>query len=78
MNQPSSSSLAGVLQAHPPNEQTSSLNPEVKPKGEDYVYFERTTSGFTADGVARSTAAKLKLESYYKVAVDSAIERNTR
>jgi len=28
--------------------------------------------------VARSTAAKLKLESFYKVAVDSAIERNAR
>lgn len=44
----------------------------------DYVYFERSTSGFTSDAVARSTAAKLKLVSYYKVAVDSAIERNAR
>jgi len=49
-----------------------------KPRGDDYVYFERSTSVFTSDAVARSTAAKLKLESYYKVAVDSAIERNAR
>jgi len=42
------------------------------------VYFERTTAEFSSDAVARSTAAKLKLESYYKVAVDSAIERNAR
>ncbi|KAF9006146.1 kinase-like domain-containing protein [Cyathus striatus] len=45
---------------------------------DDYVYFERSTSDFSSDAVARSTAAKLKLESYYKVAVDSAIERNAR
>ena len=42
------------------------------------VYFERSTADFSTDAVARSTAAKLKLESYYKVAVDSAIERNAR
>ena len=42
------------------------------------VYFERSTVEFSSDAVARSTAAKLKLESYYKVAVDSAIERNAR
>ncbi|KAJ7890543.1 kinase-like domain-containing protein [Mycena olivaceomarginata] len=44
----------------------------------EYVYFERTTSGFTSDAVARSTTAKLKLASYYKVAVDAAIARNAR
>ncbi|TFL05255.1 kinase-like domain-containing protein [Pterulicium gracile] len=49
-----------------------------KPRGDDYVYFERDTSEFSTDAVARSTAAKLKLESYYKVAVDAAIERNAR
>jgi protein-serine/threonine kinase len=50
-----------------------------KPRGEDYVYFERRPQdNFTSDAVARATAAKLKLESYYKVAVDTAIERNAR
>ena len=47
-------------------------------KPDDYVYFERSTEGFSQEAVARSTAAKLKLVSYYKVAVDSAIERNAR
>lgn len=50
-----------------------------KPKADDYVYFERRPQdNFTSDAVARATAAKLKLESYYKVAVDAAIERNAR
>jgi protein-serine/threonine kinase len=47
-------------------------------RGEDYVYVDRTTAGFSSDAIAHSTAAKLKLESYYKVAVDAAIERNAR
>lgn len=49
-----------------------------KTRGEDYVYFERSTEGFSSDAVSRATAAKLKLESYYKLAVDVAIERNGR
>ena len=58
--------------------QTSS-SPKPKGKGENYVYFDRQPQdNFSADAVARATAAKLKLESYYKVAVDAAIERNSR
>lgn len=49
-----------------------------KPRPSDYVYFERSIAGFSSDVVARSTAAKLKLVSYYKLAVDAAIERNAR
>lgn len=49
-----------------------------KTRGEDYVYFERSTESFSPDAVSRATAAKLKLESYYKLAVDVAIERNGR
>lgn len=49
-----------------------------KPRPDDYVYFERSTAEFSSDAIARCTAAKLKLESYYKVAVQSAIERNAR
>ena len=48
------------------------------PKPVDYVYFDRTTSGFSDDAVPRAKAAQLKLEHFYKVAVDAAIERNTR
>lgn len=47
-------------------------------KPADYVYFDRTTTGFSDDAVPRAKAAQLKLEHYYKVAVDAAIERNTR
>lgn len=47
-------------------------------KPADYVYFDRTTAGFSDDAVPRAKAAQLKLEHYYKVAVDAAIERNTR
>ncbi|KAF8966308.1 kinase-like domain-containing protein [Flammula alnicola] len=61
------------IQQHLAPDQSSS-----KPRPDDYVYFERSTADFSSDAVARSTAAKLKLESYYKVAVDSAIERNAR
>ncbi|KAI0832434.1 AGC/NDR protein kinase [Trametes gibbosa] len=54
----------------------SSSNNGNKPA--DYVYFERTTAGFSDDAVPRSKAAQLKLEHYYKVAVEAAIERNQR
>ena len=47
-------------------------------KPADYVYFDRTTSGFSDDAVPRAKAAQLKLEHFYKVAVDAAIERNNR
>lgn len=47
-------------------------------KSPDYVYFDRTTVGFSDDAVPRAKGAQLKLEHYYKVAVDAAIERNTR
>lgn len=45
----------------------------------DYVYFERTPATvFTKDAIARATAAKMKLELYYKTAVEAAVERNNR
>lgn len=45
----------------------------------DYVYFERTPATvFSKDAIARATAAKMKLELFYKVAVEGAIERNKR
>ena len=53
-------------------------SPSQSPKPTDYVYFDRTTTGFSDDAVPRAKAAQLKLEHYYKVAVDAAIERNTR
>lgn len=62
----------------PVSDHLSPTQAQEKQRPDDYVYFERSTSGFSSDAIARSTAAKLKLVSYYKVAVDSAIERNAR
>ena len=64
-----------------PTQSSSSVNSNQSAnanKPADYVYFERTTAGFSDDAVPRAKAAQLKLEHYYKVAVDAAIERNTR
>ena len=58
--------------------QTAQRTSQDAAKPDDYVYFERSTASFSQEAIARSTAAKLKLVSYYKVAVDSAIERNAR
>ncbi|KAF8529031.1 AGC/NDR protein kinase [Hysterangium stoloniferum] len=47
-------------------------------KPSDYVYFDRTTAGFSAEAVPKAKGAQVKLEHFYKVAVEAAIERNTR
>jgi protein-serine/threonine kinase len=49
-----------------------------KPRGEDYVDFNRRTREFSTDSVSRATSAKLKLESYYKVTMDTARDRKNR
>ena len=56
-------------------QQQSGSNPNKSP---DYVYFDRTTAGFSDEAVPKAKGAQLKLEHFYKVAVDSAIERNQR
>ncbi|KAG9052688.1 Serine/threonine-protein kinase [Serendipita sp. 407] len=45
---------------------------------DDYVYFDRSTADFSSDAVPKAKAAQLKLEHYYKLAVESAVERNNR
>lgn len=42
------------------------------------VYFDRNLKGFSAGVMPRAKSAQLKLEHYYKVAVDAAVERSTR
>ena len=42
------------------------------------VYFERKLEGLSDDALPRAKSAQAKLEHYYKIAVDAAIERNTR
>jgi serine/threonine protein kinase len=58
--------------------QTSGQHISNPNKSADYVFFERTTAGFSDEAIPRAKTAQLKLEHYYKVAVDAAIERNTR
>lgn len=66
------------MQASQSSSSVSSIPSSNNGKPADYVYFERTTTGFSDDAVPRAKAAQLKLEHFYKVAVDAAIERNTR
>ncbi|KAG9054668.1 Serine/threonine-protein kinase, partial [Serendipita sp. 407] len=47
-------------------------------KGDDYAYFSRSTVGFSEDVVPKAKAFQLKLEHYYKLAVEAAVQRNTR
>lgn len=45
---------------------------------ENYVYFDRSTVALSDDAIPRAKTAQLKLEHFYKVAVNSAMERNAR
>lgn len=47
-------------------------------KPADYVYFKREPHLFSREAVPRATAAKMRLEQHYKMAVEHAIERNQR
>ncbi|EJD53736.1 AGC/NDR protein kinase [Auricularia subglabra TFB-10046 SS5] len=47
-------------------------------RGSDYVYFERTAAGMSDDAVPRAKTAQMKLEHFYTVAVQAAVERNQR
>ena len=66
----------------PEHESGSNSNPSRgnlrEERGDDYVYFSRSTVGFSDQAVPKAKAFQLKLEHYYKVAVESAVQRNTR
>ncbi|WOO77094.1 Serine/threonine-protein kinase CBK1 [Vanrija pseudolonga] len=47
-------------------------------KGPDYVYFERRPSQFSEMTTGKATAAKMKLELYYKDAVEGVVGRKER
>jgi protein-serine/threonine kinase len=47
-------------------------------KGPDYVYFERKPAQFTDATTGKATAAKMKLELYYKEAVEGVVGRKER
>jgi hypothetical protein len=57
------------------------LPPQPQPPAEkpaDYVYYERRPDDLSSDARARATAAKVKLESHYRVALETAIDLNVR
>ncbi|KAJ3925789.1 MAG: kinase-like domain-containing protein [Lentinula lateritia] len=60
-----------------PNSSSTQSNKQAN-KPADYVYFDRTTAGFSDQALPKAKGAQMKLEHYYKVVVDAAIERNTR
>ncbi|KAF8621601.1 hypothetical protein AX15_007621 [Amanita polypyramis BW_CC] len=57
------------------NKQLSSLYVSNSPSA---VSFDRSLSGFSEEALPRAKAAQMKLEHYYKVAVDAAVDRNQR
>lgn len=69
-SQPSSSR---VQPSNPAQNQSQASN-----KPADYVYFDRSTTGFSDEAIPKAKGAQMKLEHYYKIVVDAAIERNTR
>ena len=79
---PSPNSIQGVVAGSSSSSSSStSPNPQAgasSEKGSDYVYFERSTAGMSKNTLDAATGAKLKLEHFYKVAVEQAIERSNR
>lgn len=47
-------------------------------KGPDYVYFDRQPNQFSESTRGKATAAKMKLELYYKEAVEGVVGRKER
>ncbi|THH05261.1 hypothetical protein EW146_g9949 [Bondarzewia mesenterica] len=47
-------------------------------KPADYVYYHRRPDDLSSDARARATAAKVKLESFYKTSLETAIDLNIR
>ncbi|KAF7292458.1 AGC/NDR protein kinase [Mycena chlorophos] len=62
----------------PQQQQQQPPTPSSENARADYVYFDRNTADFSSETLPRAKGAQMKLEHYYKVAVDSAIERNQR
>ncbi|KAK1920995.1 putative serine/threonine-protein kinase orb6 [Papiliotrema laurentii] len=61
---------------HPSNSQPGSGSPG--DKGPDYVYFERKPNQFGEAITGKAMAAKMKLELYYKEAVEGVVGRKER
>ena len=47
-------------------------------KGPDYVYFQRNPSQYPTHVTQKSTATKMRMELYYKQAVEGVVQRKER
>jgi len=47
-------------------------------KPADYVYYERRPDDLSSEARVRATAAKVKLQSHYRIALETAIDLNVR
>ena len=74
---PGASSTAPAPSAPPPHLLLQPPLPAEK-KPADYVYYERRPDDLTSDARARATAAKVKLQSHYRLALETAIDLNVR
>lgn len=52
--------------------------PPAEKKPADYVYYERRPDDLSSDARARATATKVKLQSHYRLALETAIDLNVR
>ncbi|KAF9247069.1 AGC/NDR protein kinase [Melanogaster broomeanus] len=59
------------MQRSSTSSRTSIATSSDRAKPADYVYFERSSTGFSEDALARAKAAQLKLEHFYKVCLSS-------
>ena len=65
-----------LLHSLPPLPPPPPAESEKKPA--DYVYYERRPDDLSSDARARATAAKVKLQSHYRLALETAIDLNVR
>jgi hypothetical protein len=73
--------VSAPLPQLPPQQQEHELPPPPPPPAEkpaDYVYYERRPDDLSSDARARATAAKVKLQSHYRFALETAIDLNIR
>lgn len=73
--------VSAPLPQLPPQQQEHELPPPPPPPAEkpaDYVYYERRPDDLSSEARARATAAKVKLQSHYRFALETAIDLNIR
>jgi hypothetical protein len=73
--------VSAPLPQLPHHQREHELPPPPPPPAEkpaDYVYYERRPDDLSSDARARATAAKVKLQSHYRFALETAIDLNIR